>query len=233
MDTTLKRILAFGIDMAIVTLISTILINFTPIDPYKDKYDEAYQEYMDLTEEIQDDEELYKQNEDKIIDLNYELSKNQVVSNGVSIILLLLYFGVLQYICKGQTLGKKAMNIQVISNKEDKDLNIGHYLLRTIILTNVLFTILGIISVYLFKGKTFYYVTGVISILSSFVYMINVFMIYLRKDNRGLHDIIANTKVIDLKATLPVKDLPKEIEEKKTINVKEKPKKEKTTKKKA
>ena len=41
MDTSLKRIIAFVIDVVIVSLVVS-LINLLPIDPYQEKYKDTY-----------------------------------------------------------------------------------------------------------------------------------------------------------------------------------------------
>ena len=60
MDTSLKRIIAFVIDIVIVSLVVS-LINLLPLDPYKDKYKDAYEKmqefydaYMTLTNLVTD-----------------------------------------------------------------------------------------------------------------------------------------------------------------------------------
>lgn len=194
MDTSLKRIVAFVIDILLVTCVTTIITKWLPVDPYKEKYEATYEEYMELVDVLKEDGSKY---EDKIVELNYNLYKYRVVSSAISIGALILYFGIIQMILKGQTVGKKVMNLQVVSNS-DKKLNIFNYLIRVIILNNVIFTVISMVAVYVVSGKNFYYVTYVVSLLQSMVYMVNILMVVMKKNNRGLHDILAGTKVIDL-----------------------------------
>ena len=183
MDTSLKRIIAFVIDIVIISLIFKA-VSVLPIDPYKEKYNETYKKY---TEVIGDNKEVSDENKDEIIELNYEVYKYRTYSTVISASIFVLYFGVLQYALKGQTIGKKIMKLKVVSNS-DKDDNIWLSLLNT-----------G--AVYIFKGVNFYYVTYVISMLSSLIYMMNLIMIMFRKDNRGLHDFVAGTKVVETNVT--------------------------------
>ena len=44
MDTSLKRIIAFVIDVVIISLVVS-LINLLPIDPYQEKYKDTYEKY--------------------------------------------------------------------------------------------------------------------------------------------------------------------------------------------
>lgn len=192
MDTSLKRIIAFVIDIVIVSLVVS-LINLLPLDPYKDKYKDAYEKYNEVVQKSTEDEKNdYK---DEIIELNYEVYKYRTYSSMFSATALILYFGVLPLVMNGQTLGKKIMKLRVVSNNEKK-LNFWKYLIRIVILNNIWLSLINIGAVYVVSGVKFYYVTYVISMLSSLIYMLNLIMVMFRKDNRGLHDMVAGTKVI-------------------------------------
>ena len=183
-------------DIVIISLIFKA-VSVLPIDPYKEKYNETYKKY---TEVIGENGEVSEENKDEIIELNYEVYKYRTYSSIISASIFVLYFGVLQYALKGQTIGKKVMKLKVVSNS-DKDVNIWKYILRIIVLNNIWLTLLNTGAVYIFKGVNFYYVTYVISMLSSLIYMMNLIMIMFRKDNRGLHDFVAGPKVVETNVT--------------------------------
>lgn len=196
MDKSLKRIFAFIIDSVIVSFIVALFVNVTKIDPYMEKYEESYNEYVELVKEVQ--EEGSGDYEDRIIELNYDIYKYRSVNNIISVVAIILYFGVVPFFTDGQTPGKKLFKLKIVSNN-DKTLNIGNYLIRVIILNNVIFSVISIITVYFTKGINFYYITYVIGVIESIIYIINVLMIVFRNDSRGLHDMLAKTKVVDLK----------------------------------
>lgn len=223
MDTSLKRIIAFVIDIVIVSLVVS-LINLLPLDPYKDKYKDAYEKYNEVVQKsTEDDKNDYK---DEIIELNYEVYKYRTYSSMFSATALILYFGVLPLVMNGQTLGKKIMKLRVVSNNEKK-LNFWKYLIRIVILNNIWLSLINVGSVYVVSGVKFYYVTYVISMLSSLIYMLNLIMVMFRKDNRGLHDMVAGTKVILVSNDVVVES----VEEVKKDSIKEKA--EKVSKKKS
>lgn len=214
MDTSLKRIIAFVIDIVIVSLVVS-LINLLPLDPYKDKYKDAYEKYNEVVQKSTEDEKNdYK---DEIIELNYEVYKYRTYSSMFSATALILYFGVLPLVMNGQTLGKKIMKLRVVSNNEKK-LNFWKYLIRIVILNNIWLSLINIGAVYVVNGVKFYYVTYVISMLSSLIYMLNLIMVMFRKDNRGLHDMVAGTKVIEVSNDVVVES----VEEVKKDGIKEK-----------
>lgn len=223
MDTSLKRIIAFVIDIVIVSLVVS-LINLLPLDPYKDKYKDTYEKYNEVVQKSTEDENNdYK---DEIIELNYEVYKYRTYSSIVSATALILYFGVLPLVMNGQTLGKKIMKLRVVSNN-DKKLNFWKYLIRIVILNNIWLSLINVGAVYVVSGVKFYYVTYVISMLSSLIYMLNLIMVMFRKDNRGLHDMVAGTKVIEVSKDVVVES----VEEVKKDSIKEKA--EKVSKKKS
>ncbi len=234
MDIVLKRVMAYIIDVLIFSIVLTPIINWSVINPYIDEYTENYSEYTELIEqanagEIDTETDEYK---DKIVDLNYNINKYKVISSSISVVGFILYFAVLQWALKGQTIGKKIMKIRVVANKEDKKLNVGNYILRSLILNNIIFSIILIIGVYIFKAPGYYTLSMVVSYLQLLVMSLIMLMVVLRKDFRGLHDFVAGTKVIDL--VVSVQDeasLEKEeVEEKQVIEVKEKVKDEEVKK---
>ena len=226
MDISIKRIGAYILDIVFVFLITTTLINLKFLNPRLDSYGDNYEEYTKLIEDYNNKKIEDKEYNEKKIELNYNLSKDSVISSSITIIVYLAYFGLFQYFNQGQTLGKKVFKLQVVSNK-DKKLNLGNYLIRMIILNNIIFQTLLIGGVYIFNKTIYYDYSSIISFLESVMETIILVMVILRKDNRGLHDIVAQTKVISL-----VKE-EKEITEpaqEKTKSKKAKSKKNSTTK---
>lgn len=221
MDLTLKRVMAYLMDFLFITILVSFIVNIKIINPYLDKYREAYDKYnkliIDVNENKLDTEsDEYKT---KMVDLTYDLNKYRVVSASISSILFLGYFGALQYILNGQTLGKKIMKIKVTS-VSDKKLTILNFLTRSVILNNILFSIILIVGVYVFNKNNYYNLSLIITYIELLVMSLIVLMIVLRKDNRGLHELITNTKVVavDENSDVVIIENPKNVEK----NVKKK-----------
>lgn len=224
MDLVLKRIMAYIIDILIVSIVVSLFVGQSFINPYIDEYDKYYSEYMDLYQQVQDGEVDTETDEykDNVIELSYNVNKYKVVSSSISLVATFLYFAIVQWAMNGQTLGKKIMKIRVVANKEDRKLNVGNYMLRSIILNNVIFSIMLIVGVYVFKANVYYNFMSVVSYLQLLVTTIIMLMVVLRKDFRGLHDFVAGTKVIDLNPVIIEDPVAKEKnEEKKVIETKE------------
>lgn len=231
MDTILKRVMAYIIDILIVSIIATMISSVGLINPYKDEYEEAYDEYADVVAQIQEEGSGVDRDasEDELITLYYNVNKYNVVRSGISVVCTILYFALLQSLMNGQTIGKKIMKIRVVANKDDKKLNFGNFLIRSVILNNVIFSVLFIVGIYLFDVSGYYNYSIVVSYLQMLLLTVIMLMVVLRKDFRGLHDFAAGTKVIDLNPVV-VEENKEEVKVIETNEVKEK--KESNTKKK-
>lgn len=149
------------------------------------------EEYENLIKDIK------KDYQNKYIKIKYKIEKNSTISNISYLLIIILYFGVFNLITNGQTLGKKLFRLKIVK-KDDTKPNIINYLLRSILLYNVIYLIVSLVCVYTLNSKDYYTITSIIYEIQYYIQWIIIFMITIRKDGRGLHDLIGNTKVIAL-----------------------------------
>lgn len=190
-----KRVGAYAIDYLFIFLLLTMLSQIRFLNPTYDLYIENYDKYLEIMDNINDDNILDVVNDSEYQEVNYNLSKYSASVSITSIILYLAYFVGFQKWNKNQTLGKKLFNISVKNKKDDSSPSWGQMFLRTIILYNILFEIFLIISLYIFNASEYMIISNIITILAAIVFYANVFFIIFRKDNAGIHDLIAKTKV--------------------------------------
>ena len=188
----LKRITSYILDILFVYFIAAALF-MLPI------FKNDYKNYMDTTTEyIEYIATLGSGEADRDIELDYvySISKSSQPLSIITCGLLFLYFGVIAYILKGQTLGKKIMKLKVIPDK-GKNLNVNLFMIRAIILTNLLPKIASIIVLTKLSPSNWLIAENVISEISNIItFLILGFMIF-RDDERGLHDLICKTKVVE------------------------------------
>ena len=155
---------------------------------------------------------LFYEENDKIKSVNYDLTKYNVINQSITIVGLFVYFGIIQKVMNGQTFGKKIVKIKLVHQDEKQKLGFGNTIIRSLILNNIIFRILVVVGPYFLNVKSFYYYSTTISFIESLIESIILIMVVLKKNNRGLHDILAKTKVIDLNPlVIPEKEeLPKE-----------------------
>ncbi len=173
---------------------------------YDDKVIDS-DEYAAITEDIYD---LYQQD---TIDYNYRLSKLNLISSIILIICLLLYFVLFQYLLKGQTLGKRIFNLKII-NKNNSAPKVTKLLLRELILTGILITIVQIVCLFTLNANDYYNVSYYIQTISYGIEFAILFTTMMSNSNRGLHDIVSGTSVIDInKASIDNKVIDAEYKE--------------------
>ena len=102
---------------------------------------------------------------------------------------------VYQFYNKGQTLGKRLMKIRVVSN-DNRELTINDYIFRSMILNSVLVNILVVVLVMFMNKNYYFYVSFPLQLVQIVLSLITIFMILFRKDGRGLHDMVAHSKVV-------------------------------------
>ena len=227
----LKRVVAYLIDIILVTLLSTA-ISMLFID--NTNYKAQTEQLMNLTSKYTSNEITREEYTKQFDELNYYLTKEGVGTTIVNCSVALVYYVILCYFCQGITLGKYLMKLRIVSSN-DKELNMGHYLIRGLFANLILSNLISIIFVYSMNKDTFVSIYPKASnVLTVFLLASIIFVMY-RKDGRGLHDLMSNTKVINTKVKIQeTKEEIKEanvIEEKKVENVTKKKTTKKRTKK--
>ena len=204
MDNNVKltsRIFAYLLDIILVYIVITFAVSIRFLNPYYDEYLEAYDKY---NETLSKEENIT--NLDNLVDTlqedYYHINKYGVTYNFITCLIILLYFGIFQKYNKGQTLGKKIMKIKVVDNETNENLSLLKYFLRLLPLQFVyiggfLPMLLTAILVLLLNSKAYLYASSVIMVSFMIVTIVNICFVLFRKDHRGLHDLIAGSKVVN------------------------------------
>ena len=212
-----KRIFAYLIDTLIVTFVASIL---TMAIPASSEYTKATEELTTVMEdyskgEITDSEYLEKAN-----DISYTINKESVSVSIVTVVLTTIYFVVVAYYMNGQTLGKKLMKLKIVA--EDNKLTMNKLLVRSLIIDSILMNMIGIVTI-LLLNKTLYLKTyDITTTIFGAIYIVTFAMILFKEDGRGLHDMIAKTKVvtIDNQELNEIQVVKEEVEEEKIVEIK-------------
>lgn len=191
----LKRIFTYFIDLFFVSLISSIIV-MIPIFKYDHvKVEEQTNElYSSILETGSADVD-----EDILVTRLYNLERSSTSLTAITTFVTFIYFGVAAFINNGRTLGKMIMKIKVVPIKGNK-LNPGLFILRTLLITSIIPNLINVISIFYLSPNTWYNLTGIISQIQEFFFLIILGFMIFRDDERGLHDLICQTKVIDTKS---------------------------------
>ena len=215
-----NRVMAYFIDMLLVVVLATLISRISFINPNINNYNKYNKLYSDINLEYQGyvadlqkyygDNKISKKEYDKIVTetnksymkqnkmVYYNLNKYSLVYNIIVLVLLVIYFVGFNIITKGQTLGKKLLNLQLVS-VDDKEVSILGYIIRFLILYFPIYYLVVIIGPICLNVNSFYSLALVFSNIKNYFNVIIFASIMFRNDNRGLHDLVAKTKVIDTK----------------------------------
>ncbi len=225
----IKRVGAYLIDIIIVTLLATVI---SMIFIKNENYQKRSDELMKLTKDYTAGEITREEYSKEFDNLNYYVTKEGVGTTIINCSVAIVYYVVLCFFCHGITLGKYLMKLQIVSANE-KELNMGNYLLRGLFANLILSNLVSIIFVYSMSKDTFVSVYPKVSSVLSLFILVTILVIMYRNDGRGLHDLMANTKVISTKEGKIAEEKKEEVVEAKVIEEKKVTKKTTSTKKKS
>ena len=191
-----KRVIAYFIDILLISLISSLLIKFVVND---EGYKVNSNNLVELVNKTINGEVSQEEYNEQYNNLSYEIAKESVDVTIIMCAVSIVYYVIIAYCCDGQTIGKKIMRIRIVSNN-GKNLHINNYLIRSLLINNILLDIINsALIIFLSKANYIAYYSKVSSVFSLFL-MTTLVMMFLGNKGRGLHDIIANTKIVNIKS---------------------------------
>lgn len=186
-----KRVGAYLIDIILVLIVASLIGNILPKD---NNYEKLLEEQTTIMQKYMDkeiDSDTYMEG---INNVSYDIAKTNWTNNAITLVLYVFYFIVFQFIQKGQTVGKKIMNIRLKS--KNGDLKIGQVILRSGIIDSIFLTFLTLIGIKFLNKEVYLLFDEIVSLVLYKFILISAFMIIYRKDKDGLHDIITKTEVV-------------------------------------
>ena len=187
-----KRMGAFVIDYFIVLVIASLITMGFNTNKNNDLNNQRNQ----LISDYQNEKITIDEYKDETYKLNYELQKENITVNIVTITLYIGYFVVFATLNKGQTLGKKLLKIRVVNKNNDKP-SIWNMLVRSLFIYNIISILFSTVAVNFLNINTFTYIYTALGYIEYFVIIISFFMVIYKKDGRGLHDMIDGTNIIE------------------------------------
>ena len=200
---TYKRFFAYIVDYVIVLLIAGMFSEIDFINPYLEEYENTTNQYYELLKsEVIDvnstNETIVNSDLDNNLNvLAYNLSYYGYYILVITLVVKVLYYVVFAYYNDGKTIGKALFKIKVKKTTNNK-LKMTDLLVRSAVGYEMIFELINIILLKLCTMNTYLSTNKIVNSLDSAVMMVIVVMILFRKDNRGLHDIISGTKVVNI-----------------------------------
>lgn len=187
------RLMAYIIDFAIVTLLLSFILVFLPANENYTAYLEEYEQIqINYLEGKTSSDEYVNQSVEVVRDLDY----SNVMTSIVGVVVFILYFVVFQFYNNGQTLGKKLMGVRVVSATGDEKVSMNQYVLRSLLVNSLVCNILLIGMVLFMSRDVYYYTKFIVEGIQTLLIIVSAFMVIYSASGRGLHDKMAETRVV-------------------------------------
>lgn len=201
--TFVQRLCAYVIDILIVSIFLSLItynINFDKLNDLNKQLNNLLEkgyvtEKQDKTDVTVEEELTMDEYNTKLFDIQYEIEKESILINTISIVIIIGYFIAFQYFNKGQTIGKKLLKIKLTSINHKK-IRLWQVIVRSIIIYGILTGILNIIFINIVNKNTYLGIYNIFTIIQSIFIIVSVLFILYRKDKRGLHDLMSKSSVV-------------------------------------
>ncbi len=186
-----KRFLAFIIDSIIISFVCALIAV-----PFLDsnKVTKLSNDTKSIVEDYTNNKISIEEYTDQLNNIEYQLSKEMGLYSLLMLVVGISYYGICQY-KTSKTLGKKLMHIKLDSN--DGELTLNQVLFRCLIINCLIFSFIELVFLVFANSSIYLVASSTLHMIYYFILISSFFMITFRKDKRGLHDVICNTKVVN------------------------------------
>ena len=190
----IQRVCAFIIDAILVAFVASFIAY-----PFADlkSIDKLDKEMTNIMESYVNDEINEKTYLTECASISYQLARKNGTLNFITLFIEILYFVVFQLYNKGQTFGKKLLNIKVVSFDE-QELSMNQLIYRSLIINSILYGFILFAFTIFANQYTYFYGMLVVEVIQYLIILISGSMVMFGKSGRGIHDLVSCTKVVRL-----------------------------------
>ncbi len=184
------RLGAYFVDMFLVAFLASLLAS-----PFldQDNMDKISKQTTEVMEKALSNEITLNTYTTELKPLLYQNDRYNGIYTIFVIIIGILYFIVYQFYTK-QTLGKKLFKIKIEPNKGELTMN--QMMFRGLIINSIIFSLIAFVFVIFSDANTYFVANMTLNSLYYLIIFISSVMIIFRRDRKGLHDVICDTKVV-------------------------------------
>lgn len=187
----LRRILAFLIDFALVTI---VVVAISSLLPKNNNIDVLNREFNDTVSNMENVSFSVSFNQMALI--YKDLDQARIMYSVINAVMIFIYFIFIPYFFDGKTVGKKILKIKTVRN--DKEcLSLKNLVIKNMIDTGLMYMLFSLTLIYILPGYSYFIFVIALSILQISLIVASICMIIKRKDKRGLNDILSGTKVVN------------------------------------
>lgn len=179
-----RRMLAYIIDMVLIFFIVSLVKLALPVNQYEIEMNNLNENYLEQKIEI---DEYF----DEAIIITHNIDKSNLVINIINTFLIIIFFIIIPFITKGQTIGQKIFKIKIVKN----DIKLEDYVGRAVVINGLGYMLLMLIILYLTDDNVYFVLINLLGFFQILVVIINAFMVLYSKNKLGIADKFTNTKI--------------------------------------
>ena len=190
-----KRLLAYIIDILIVGLIASVIGSIIPTNQ---NITNLSNELININNNFMKEEINVTTYINQYSGVTYNLDKELFLSNLIGVIIYIIYFIVIPMYNNGQSIGKKLQKIKIVK-KDETEVGANELIIRYMFMTGIGVSILSMCLVFILKDLNYVIGISILGFLQFLVAISSIIMVLYRNDKKSLPDLIAGTKVIEVK----------------------------------
>lgn len=188
MKISTRRLLSYIIDIGILLLIMVFLKSIWWQNPYEIELATKNEQY--LSEVITKEE--YKTSYRTLL---HQIDKQDIGFNIITTVILVIWFIIIPYLNKGQTIGQKIMKVKTVGNPLTLEQLVG----RCVVINGLGYLLFMFIILYLTSDMVYQILINIFAFFQIIVVITHGFMVLYKKDYLGLADTITKTRIEEIK----------------------------------
>lgn len=189
-----KRFFAYIVDFIVLELIISFVTMFIPLST---SYTNLSNQLVDISNNFLLGDVSFTTYFNQFYSLSYSMDKEMFLISLVGIVISILYFVVYPLYNNGQSIGKKIMKIRIVD--DNGDVNANAMIFRYLLMYGIGVSIINLCLICFVSDFYYMIFSLILSFLQFLVVIISIFMVLYRSDFKSLPDLIAGTKVIEVK----------------------------------
>jgi len=190
-----KRLFAYIIDFFVLFFISFIISSIIPVS---DNLTNLSNELISVNDNYLSGNIDISTFVNQYSTISYGMDRELFLTSLINVIVGVIYFVIYPLYNNGSSFGKKIMGLRIVSN-DGSLVSTNCLIFRYLFMNSIGTSILSLCLIFIVKDFNYFLCVSILSFLQFLVVIISIFMVLYRNDFRSLPDLIAGTKVIEVK----------------------------------